>query len=175
MTNAAFDLGQDLDNRKIRYYLHRPLWATFNYPGYDFSFVNWNSIKYLDTAGTAFDPAIATIPDNVGGLYMFYVKCPIITGMTEYPLYIGRAQLTNSQNLRKRVKEYFQHWARNNERPKITRMIRYWGPELYLAYYPLPNNVAVVNIEKDIINATIFQMNDRIPDQTISEAIKAFS
>jgi excinuclease UvrABC nuclease subunit len=89
-------------------------------------------------------------------------------------LYIGRAQLTDGQNLRKRVKEYFQKYSRSNERPKISKMFRYWAKELFLAYYPLPDNNTVVNVEKDIINSLILPMNDLIPDKQIKEAVKAF-
>jgi hypothetical protein len=174
MNSSAFTFGEEMNNRVIRYILHPNLWAGFN-PGINIDFNQWTSVKYLDATGANLDPSVDTVPNTDGGLYMFYLKCPMIVGITEYPLYIGRAQLTNSQNLRKRVKEYFQHWAKNNERPKITRMINYWGPDLYLAYLPLQANAVIINLEKDIINSTLFEMNDSIPDQDISQAVKAFN
>jgi len=175
MINSAFDLGEELNNRTVRYILHLPLWNGFNYPNINLDFSNWISIKYLNNTGTALNTLVSSVPNNSGGLYIFYIKCPIIGGLTEYPLYIGRAQLSSSQNLRKRVKEYFQHYLMNDERPKITRMIKYWGSELYLAYYPVASNQNIINLEADIINSTLFAMNDQIPDQIISQAVKAFS
>lgn len=175
MIGSAFDLGEQMNNRTVRYILHKPLWNKFNYPSIDLNFSKWKSVKYLNDDCTDINSDVVQIPKNKGGLYLFYVKCPIITGITEYPLYIGRAQLTANQNLRKRVKEYFQHFARDAERPKITKMIKYWGDNLHIAYYPLDNNHDVVNLEKDIINSTLFELNDQIPDVEISEAIKAFN
>jgi len=176
MLSSAFELGELMNNRVVRYILHKPLWDSFTCPvGYDFSFANWQSIKYLNDDGTALNENIDEVPGDAGGLYLFYVKCPLIIGLTEYPLYLGRAQLTAGQNLRKRIKEYFQHYARNNERPKITRMIKYWGNELFLAYYPVDENEEIINIEKDLINSSLFELNDKIPDTQISQAVNAFN
>ncbi len=175
MISDAFDLGEEMNNRAVRYILHDSLWSKFNYPGLDLSFANWTSIKYLNDDGSNFSDDINLVPNDKGGLYLFYIKCSLIIGLTEYPLYVGRAQFTEGQNLRKRVKEYFQHYSKNNERPKITRMIKYWGSNLFLAFYPLDENDDIISLEKDIINCTLFQMNDKIPDKIISDAVKAFN
>ena len=133
-----------------------------------------DKIKYLDATGTALNAAVEAIPNNTGGLYLFYLKCPVITGITEFPFYIGRAQLTEHQNLRKRCKEYFQKFAREGERPKITKMIKYWGNELYLAYKTLEENDEIRDFEKRIINSLLLPMNEEIPDQEIRQAVQAF-
>lgn len=174
MISSAFDLGENLNNQQISYYLHKPLWDNFNFPGLNLNFANWHSIKYLNPAGDDFDLAVNTIPDNSGGLYLFYLKCEILPGLTEYPFYIGRAQFTEHQNLRKRVKEYFQKFSKNNERPKITKMFKYWGKDLHLAYITLDENEDIVELEKQLINYLLFPMNDEIPDQEIKQAVKAF-
>jgi len=178
MIASAFDLGEKMNNKVVRYVLHQPLWKTFKaskYSTVDLTFSKWKSVKYLNADGKSIHKDVDLVPNDKGGLYMFYVKCHLIEGLTEFPLYIGRAQHTTSQNLRKRVKEYFQLFYKNRERPKITRMIKYWGKELYLAYYVLPNNKQVINIERDIINSTLFEMNDQIPDTKIGQAVKAFN
>lgn len=175
MQVSAFDLGENMNNRVVRYILHKPLWEKFSYPGINLDFSSWRTVKYLNDDATALNSNISSIPNREGGLYLFFVKCPIIKGITEYPLYVGRAQYTENQNLRKRIKEYFQHFVNESERPKITRMIKYWGPDLHVAYLPLKNNSAIINLEKDIINSTLFEMNDQIPDIQISNAIKAFN
>lgn len=175
MLASAFDLGEDLILRTLEYKIYEPLWRRYSYPSsYDFSFSSWSSIKYLNLDATDFSNEINLIPNNIGGLYMFYVRCPIIIGMTEFPFYIGRAQLTDGQNLRKRCKEYFTHFARNDERPKITKMFKYWAQDLYLAYLPLEENSDIIDIEKKLINSLLLPMNDLIPDIEIRQAIKAF-
>lgn len=174
MDSLAFDLGREINDRKVNYVLHQQLWDRFAYPGINIEFFQWTKIKYLNDLGTDFNEDIDTIPDNSGGLYLFYLKCKVIVGITEYPFYIGRAQLTDHQNLRKRIKEYFQKYSRDDERPKIYRMLRTWGKDLYVAYYPLEDNEDIVNFEKDIINSLLLPMNDLIPDKQIKQAIKAF-
>lgn len=174
MNSSAFNLGEQLNNRRVRYYLHQPMWDNFGTIDLDLSFLKWKSIKYLNDFADDFHSDISLVPNDSGGLYMFYIKCPIITGITEFPIYIGRAQHSNHQNLRKRVKEYFSLYSKNDERPKITTMFHYWGKELYLAYYPLSENANIIDLEKKLINSLLLPMNDLIPDLEIKQAIKAF-
>lgn len=174
MEVEAFELGENLNNRIVGYRLYKPLWEKFNLPGFNLEFKNWQSIKYLNQNGDNFGDGIKKVPSNCGGIYLFYIKCNIISGITEYPLYIGRAQFTKNQNLRKRVKEYYQHFCKNEERPKITRMFKYWAKELHLAYFILDNNANVVDLERQLINSLLFPMNDEIPEQRTKNAIKAF-
>ncbi len=174
MINSAFSMGEKIHNHTLPFNLYTPLWEKFKYTKSNIDFVNWTSIKYLDITGTSLNSLVNSVPNNQGGLYLFYVKCKVITGLTEYPLYIGRAQFSTTQNLRKRVKEYFQKFSKDNERPKITKMIKYWGKDLYLAYLPLPTNKNIVTLERELINSLLLPMNDSIPDKKISTAVKAF-
>ncbi|PKP28168.1 MAG: hypothetical protein CVU02_01750 [Bacteroidetes bacterium HGW-Bacteroidetes-19] len=174
MDDSAFLLGEELELRKVEYKLHRDLWDQFNFPELDLSFENWVKMKYLNANANALDEEVENVPDDSGGLYMFYIKCEIISGITEYPLYVGRAQYTEHQNLKKRVKEYFQKYAKNNERPKITKMFKYWASELYLAYYLLDENDGINELEKQFINSLLLPLNTNIPDTEIRQAINAF-
>jgi len=174
MLSSAFDLGQEIELKKVFYPLHQPMWSKYDLTAINIEFSQWTQIKYLNDDGTDFSDQISTLPDNRGGLYMFLVKCAVIKGLTEFPFYIGRAQLTDGQNLRKRCKEYFLKYRLNNERPKITRMFRYWDKDLYLCYIPLDDNEVIRDFEKKLINSLLLPMNDQIPDQEIRQAIKAF-
>lgn len=174
MDLATYNLGIELNNQRVRYILHKPLWERFQYPHLDTRFAQWTSIKYLNDDASNFSDEIDTIPSTEGGLYLFFIKCPIIEGITEFPFYIGRAQLTGGQNLRKRVKEYFQKYSRNDERPKIFRMLKNWGKDLHVAFLVVADNEDTVNLEKDIINFLLLPMNDSIPDKTIKAAVAAF-
>lgn len=174
MLASAFEIGEQLKLRQLPYYIYKPLWDKFAVTGIDLAFANWTKTKYLSSDGKSLNAAINSVPRNKGGLYLFYVKCDIITGITEFPLYIGRAQLTLGQNLRKRVKEYFQKYSRDDERPKITKMFRYWSNDLYLSYLTLDENDDVIDIEKLIINSLLLPLNDEIPDKKVKQGITAF-
>lgn len=175
MITSAFEIGEQMALRSLCFILYKPLWEKYQQTDIDLNFSNWISIKYLNDNGTEYGEEINTIPNDKGGLYLFYVKCKIITGITEYPLYIGRAQYTENQNLRKRVKEYFSRFSRNDERPKVTKMFKYWSSDLHLAYLPLEENESIIDLERVIINSTLLPINDEIPEKETRQAVKAFN
>jgi hypothetical protein len=98
----------------------------------------------------------------------------IIPGITEYPAYIGRAQLTTNQNLRKRCKEYFLKYSRNGERPKITTLFNYWKNNLYLSFIVVDGNDKIREYESKLINSLLLPFNDEIPNKEYKQAIEAF-
>lgn len=175
MNGDAFDLGTQLHNRKIQVILSDELWSKFPSKKLNLDFKNWKSIKYLKEDCSGFITSeINKIPNDKGGLYLFYIPCDIIPPITYFPFYIGRAQKTKNQNLRKRIKEYFQHYSNDVERPKIYRMLRTWGSKIRVAYLELDDNSETINLESEIINTLLLPMNDKIPDKIIGKAIKAF-
>jgi excinuclease UvrABC nuclease subunit len=174
MRNEAFELGEKINSRRICYKLYQPLWVKYDLSALDLSIENWTTIKFLDDTGEHFNDEITEVPNNTGGLYMFSIKCKVITGITDYPVYIGRAQFSEGQNLRKRVREYRNKFARENERPLITKMFKYWAPDLYLSFIPIDENDEIIDYEKKLINSLLLPFNTEIPDQEIKQAITAF-
>lgn len=177
MISSAFDLGEDLMKKTVSYSLSRETWFKFDFPdlGVDISFSNWESIKYLNDAGDDLNENTNEIPNESGGLYLFYVNCEVLPIMTCFPFYIGRAKFTDSQNLRKRVRSYFQKYMSSQERPKITRMLNYWKEDLFVAYITINSNDHIDQLEKYLINSLVLPMNDEIPDIEVRQAKKAFS
>ncbi|MDT0642174.1 hypothetical protein RM553_04945 [Zunongwangia sp. F363] len=174
MKYEAFELGEKINNRRICYKLYQPLWSKYDLSALDLSIDKWTTIKFLNDSGDDFNEHITQVPNNTGGLYMFSIKCKILTGITDYPVYIGRAQFSEGQNLRKRVREYRNKFARDNERPLITKMFKYWAPDLYLSFIPLEENENIIDYEKKLINSLLLPFNTEIPDQEIKQAIAAF-
>ena len=174
MTDDAFEFAEESVLRDVKYRLYEPLWRLYDLTIIDLSFENWRTIKFLNEDGTAFSDEINTLPNDRGGLYLFFVKCPIITGITEYPLYIGRAQYTANQNLRKRIREYFLQHAKEDERPRIKKMIRYWGAQLYVSFKEIDDNSNTIEFEKRLINSLLLPFNTQIPDSELGETIQAF-
>lgn len=174
MNGNAFDLAESLHREKLTYILSSDLKNNFQHSEINLNFNNWSHVKYLNDDSSEINLEVGQIPNNTGGLYLFYLPCHILPSITEFPFYIGRAKKTDNQNLRKRIKEYFQHYSNDKERPKIYRMLRVWGAHLRVAYYPIESNSEIETIEKDMINSLVLPMNDKIPDITISNAVKAF-
>lgn len=175
MLKSAFQLGEENRLKTVPYKLNQNLWIRYDLAAIDLSFANWTTIKYLNDAGDDFSDEINLVPKNVGGLYMFSIKCPILPGLSDFPAYIGRAQLTQGQNLRKRCKEYRNKFARDDERPKITTLFNYWARELFLSFIPIAENDAIIDYEKKLINCLLLPFNDEIPDTEIRQSVLAFN
>ena len=174
MQGSAFELAENIDKKRVLYKLHQPMWSMYDLSAIDLNLENWTTVKYMNETGDGFHEDIGQIPNNTGGIYLFSIKCPLIPGMTDFPAYIGRAKLTEGQNIRKRCREYFTKWYRSDERPKITRLINYWGKDLYLSFMEIGDNDDIVHFEKYLINSLLLPFNDKIPDKEIQDAIKAF-
>lgn len=174
MLNKAFHDGEQIKLRTVEFKLYDVMWAKYDLSSLDLCLSNWSTIKYLNDTATDFHPDVSLLPNDKGGLYMFSIVCPVIPGRTEYPAYIGRAKLTDGQNLRKRCREYRTKYLRDDERPKITTLFNYWGQNLWLSFIPLEDNDEIVDFEKKLINSLMLPFNDEIPDIEIRQAVKAF-
>jgi len=174
MLTEAFDLGEQLKLKEVYYKLHQPVWHKHDFSGIDLSLSKWTTIKYLNDDGNDFHQEINQLPNDRGGIYMFSIKCPIIPGMTDFPAYIGRAKMTEYQNLRKRCREYFTKWYRNDERPLITKLIKYWGSDLYLSFIELGENDEIQEYEDKLVRSLLLPFNADRHDVKINQAIQAF-
>ena len=130
----------------------------------------WTEFKYFVDRTNRINHAIANVPNDCGGVYIFLIKPNIISDAHLYLAYIGRARKTPYQNLRKRVSEY----ASENERLKIVNMKRYWSPYLYVQYLPLPleSNDCIDELERELIKTVLPPFNDRYPE-VYNQAMKA--
>lgn len=174
MLKSAFSLGEKLKVRNLTYFIYNKHWEKFDLSALNLEMSRWKTIKYLNTSGTDFHKDIKLVPKDKGGLYLFTVRTPILPGITDFPVYVGRAQLTEGQNLNKRCKEYFLKHRNDKERPLITTMFQYWSKELYLSFMEIKDNKNIIDYEKKLINSLILPLNDEIPDIQIRQAKKAF-
>ena len=100
------DFGDDLKIQSYTVESLPMLWESFNRA--TFAFVNddtqWNDIKYMNSDGTLSN-AVSLVDNTKGGIYVFYINPDIIPGIHKGIMYIGRAQVTVQQNIRKKNKE----------------------------------------------------------------------
>ena len=174
--DLANELVEKLKARKIDYYLYDHQWLKNDPKSLGLDMSKWVTIKYLNDTGGAFNSDIGLIPKDTGGLYLFSINCPVIPGSTEFPVYVGRAQLTSGQNLRKRCREYFNNYKGGREkRVRIRKMFRHWSKYLFLSFYPMTDNSDIIKFEKILIESFLFPFNDDVPeDVVLREAKKAF-
>lgn len=174
MTTSATNLEIDVINTSVRdcnvhFCISPQLWDTFdNTVKSALGSQTWNEAKFCDDAGSA-HPDMTALPSDKGGVYVFIAKPLLHPTAHLYLLYVGRAHISDSQNLRKRCLEY----TRTQTRPKIRRMIDGWRNYLFIRYLPLTDNTCIDRIEAELINKILPPFNDQIPDQDIRNAVQA--
>ncbi len=132
----------------------------------------WVTFKYLD-ANHKLSLEISKISANKGGIYIFYISPEIIKGKQRILAYIGRARYTESQNLRKRIREYYGYLPPDYSRPKVNTMMKEWSDYLYCSYMELDDNETIDSIERELISKLIPPFNDAIPNHEIAYAASA--
>lgn len=162
------DIFDNFSDYKIPFVINPKLWKRIDNELIKCIREEWNEVKFLDE-NRQLSSQLNNIPNDKGGLYIFIAKTDIIPASHIYIMYIGRAKITQSQNLRKRCKEYG-----NAKRPKIKRMVQSWGEHLYIRYYPMIDNNKIDDLEKELINNIIPPFNDEIPDKETRDKVKAF-
>lgn len=132
---------------------------------------NWSKeIKYLNETNDDISDDIKNIPNDTGGIYMFFLKGISLSFIEKYIVYIGRCQYTDSQNIRKRAREYF-----SDNRDFIKGMFSKWKQFVYYRYYPDTDNERIKMNEAILLNALWPPFNPTIPDKTeVQPTINAF-
>lgn len=127
---------------------------------------SWSDyIKYLDADGNLSEE-LNQIPENEGGIYIFFIQGQTLPKMEMYPAYIGRALHTDDQNIQKRVKCYLRE-SKGNKRPKIIQLFESWKDFLYIKYFHTSDNSLIETGEKVLIRAILPPFNSDIPDRII--------
>ena len=128
----------------------------------------WESpIKYLNDNNDAISDEVCALPNDIGGIYIFFIQGPTLPFLERYIAYIGRAQTTDSQSIRKRAKEYYAESRSADGRPKIINLFKHWEQYLYLIYFPCSDNDVIVRCESNLIRSILPPFNDDIADKII--------
>lgn len=168
----AFEKHEYLAPRRIEIQLAIP---TISEPeglavGFNLDELTWNEVKFLNDDGSALHTDMGNIPNDTGGIYMFQVKSDILPHQVRYPLYIGRARYNGSSySLRSRCRSYI-----SDDRLSIQKMIKYWGPHLYISYTTLGSNEEIEDIESWLIGTIIPTFNAKIDNVSIKSAVRMF-
>ena len=131
-------------------------------------------IKYLDDEGRV-SKDLDILPNNAGGLYLFFIQGTTLPFSEKYLAYVGRAKYTDDENIRKRVKRYL--WESNQKqcRPKIARLFRLWKDYLYIRFCSTTDNDLITAGESVLINAILPPFNSDLPEKIcFKEPQKAF-
>ena len=171
MPLPAFDqLTTDLHNHTIKFTLSPTLWENADEINTFFNSLTMRSIKFFNADGSSINTDISTVPNDKGGIYFFILKNDVLPTLSSHIMYIGRAHLTNGQNLRKRCREYFTKYYRNHTaRPHIYTMLNNWSNHLYLNFIELTDNTEIDAIEEKLINNIVPPFNHDIPSTTIRQ------
>ena len=170
------DLSRDWRDHTIRFTLSPTLWIDSDDINVFFSHHTIRSIKFFNEDCSAINSDIVNLPTNKGGIYFFILKNDILPILSSHIMYVGRAHLTQHQNLRKRCREYFTKYYQNHkERPHIHAMLNNWCKNLYLYFIELTDNDEIDEIERKLINNLIPPFNHDIPHVDLKRVRTAMS
>lgn len=169
MMSELNDMCRAVKVNKISFVLNpQDCWHAFD-EKFD-SIVNsqdWQEMKFLNESADAINEKISEVPNNKGGVYIFFLRPDIVPVVHKYILYVGRVQCTEYQNLRKRFREYL-----TDTRVYIELMRETWGKDLYIRYLPLTDNELIKSLEKELIRVIIPPYNSEYPG-ILNKAVKA--
>lgn len=126
--------------------------------------------KYYNPDYTKASEEIYNLPDDTGGIYVFYLKGLNLPFFENYILYVGKCSSTDSQYIKKRALEY-QH----DNRPLIKEMMSKWKKNLYYRFFPDTDNNRIKQTEIILIRSILPYYNEEIPDNLcVQPKVKAF-
>ncbi|UTY39280.1 hypothetical protein NMU03_00115 [Allocoprobacillus halotolerans] len=171
----------NIENEKIKFNLWKEGWdnlETFDCHGLDWKNLKWKKVRFLtDENGTE----IGLINNKVGGIYMIVCETNVHF-LHKYILYIGRAHITQNQNLRKRCKEYYNTYLkyknsnlgeiRITTRPKVNMLLHIYAPYLCIYYCELSDNKIIDALEQTLIALIIPPCNKELPGK-LNKAVSA--
>ena len=176
MGTPAFDieLSDYIIAHTVRFKLCPRNWELFSLASSIPNISEWNEVKFLGI-DSELHSEMDSIPADVGGIYLFIIKANVLDNTSDYLVYIGRAQLTDSVNLKKRCRHYLSEYKSDDPRPKIKSMISKWGDHLYIRYFTLADNDLIISLEKELINVLLPPFCDEIPDIKLKRATAALT
>lgn len=168
--NKIIDMCSEIQTHNLKFVLNpNEVWDTFDVKYKEITEQgDWHEVKFLNDDASALNDEVKKIPNNCGGIYIFILKGSIVPQSHLYILYIGRAQNTANQNLRKRIKCYI-----SDDRPKIVKMRETWGKYIYVKYLPLEDNSIINGLESELIRLIIPPCNDVYSPKVTHQAMKA--
>lgn len=174
MQRDAFNLGQQIKLHTFEFRILPVLWDEFQIAEETMNSLVWKEIKFLNEQGIGFSDEVNQLPNDKGGIYLFIIKSKVLPGTSEYLAYVGRAQITNTHNLRVRCRRYLTEYLNEKERPKITTLMEYFRNHVYLRYTEIEDNDLIVALEAELINSILPPFNDKIPKKKVRQAVDAF-
>jgi hypothetical protein len=174
MDTDAFKLGEQIKLHTMSFKIVPELWDNFDFEDSFMRALTWDEYKFLNDSGDDFSEDVKNLPNDSGGIYSFIIKNPVLSGVSEYLAYIGRARFTDNHNLRVRCRRYLTEYLNEKERPKITTLMNYYKKHLYIRYTCIDGNELIEDLEAELINSILPPCNDAIPEKKIKQAVNAF-
>lgn len=145
----------DLSSFRRIFTLSPELWEKFNLDDITVDYTLWERVKMMDSSGEL-NRDTNTISSDHGGIYVFAIVVPpkIIPNCGVYPMYIGKATKTKTENLRARVRSYKKQFGDKYNRSKLHSLFTNWGQYVYVYYLPMESDAEdITELENRLIAA----------------------
>lgn len=114
----------------------------------------WKTFKYLKD-DDSFSDDLTKIPNDKGGIYTYYIESPILGDRQRILFYVGRALITDDENIRSRIYDYKKYFVPNPAeglRKKLRGVIKKWKKYVYCKYLTLDDNDTIIELEANLID-----------------------
>lgn len=133
-------------------------------------------IKYFDEYGTKLSTEVNQLPRDKGGIYLYVIENSIIANAGSYIMYVGRARITDNENLQNRAKSHYSQYLRHEENERLERLFDNWKPYIYFLYLPIEGgNDQIDLVEDELIVALTPPCNKEYPSPKIRKKLSAFN
>lgn len=171
------ELAAEIRLHQVNFTLCPSLWSTFDFSHFDCNNATWHEVKFLNDDASGLHSDMDRLPTNSGGIYIFFVKPPIMPNAVNYLMYVGMTKLSSRGNLRTRCKSYYYEYNSPNDviRPYIGTLISQWGKYLYIRFIHVDNNDFIEELENKLIAALKPPFNHDIDIKRIGREISAYN
>lgn len=126
------DVVQDLSKMIWPFCLSTELWESYfeRTPVVDLD--SLKRVKFFSEDGESISDEVKTIPNEKGGIYIYFVENPLVPSIGRYIFYVGRARKTASENLRSRIYSHYNKYIKFEESNRLTRLFDDWKKYIYI-------------------------------------------
>lgn len=151
------------------------LWEDYLKKKHDIDFTKMKRIPYFDENSESLSKEIKSIPNKMGGIYIYSLENPIAPDNGRHIMYVGRAFKTSNQSLRARARSHFYDYQRGDENERLTRLYDGWAKYVFFYYLPIDDsNDVISDIEEDLIVHLLPPCNKDYPSVPIRKKLSAF-
>ena len=167
------DVVQNLHDMTWAFCLSTELWEKFKDFPVTVCFDQMRKVKYFAGDNCSLSKEVDDLPEKQGGIYIYSIENNLLP-LGSYIMYVGRAEKTETHNLKVRAKSHYNNYRRHEENERLESVFDYWKPYVYISYLPIEENDVIDLVEQQLIMALTPPCNKAYPSPQVRRKLSAF-